>query len=507
MGSTTIVPTGEATGEIYFDRLSPIRVFGTEAIRETLTDNVLEQAVNARLCPEITDVVLTPDAHVGFGAPIGCVMVSPSFIYPGPVGVDINCSMSLLRFDLSEEALRGEKSLRRAIIQAIEKRVPTGVGNKELKLARKFPLELIERAIVEGPTPEICEETGIPYEWTSRCEDAFRTGHDGTIDSLRSRLEALKTILSARKGGLERNYVNKLQQLGSYGGGNHFGECEVIRLTEEEKRNDGSNEENPSVAQTFGLRDGDLAFLSHCGSRGFGNLLATEQFALLKRKFETWRIPIPACDPQLVYAPLGTPEANDYLDDMTLAANFATLNHLLINALVWEAFRECIPGVQASLVYYISHNIARKEIIDERPLWIHRKGATRAYPANHFALRGTPFAKTGHPILLPGNPTQGSSVMVALEGAKRSYYSVNHGAGRILARRKAVETLDQKAVDSEFEDADVLTNCRFYPKDEAPAAYKDFNEVLRSVKLAGLAREVARLQARFVIKDSSNPDD
>ena len=203
-----------------------------------------------------------------------------------------------------------------------------------------------------------------------------------------------------------------------------------------------------------------------------------------------------------MYAPLGTPEADAYLDDMALGANFATVNHLLINALVLEAFQEVIPGTKGQLVYFISHNIARREIVENREAWVHRKGATRAFPGGHHALRGTPFAETGHPILLPGNPTAGSCVMVAEPGADKSCYSVNHGAGRAKGRKAAIRELDQQTVDDEFTAHDILTNCRFYPKDEAPAAYKDFNEVLRSVELAGLAREVARLRARFVIKDS-----
>ena len=139
--------------------------------------------------------------------------------------------------------------------------------------------------------------------------------------------------------------------------------------------------------------------------------------------------------------------------------------------------------------------------------WVHRKGATRAFPAGHPGLGGTPFADTGHPILLPGNPQAGSAVMVADAGAAASLYSVNHGAGRVLGRKRAMAQLDQAAIDRSFADADILTNCRAYPRDEAPAAYKDFNEVLRSVKLAGLASEVARLQARFVIKDAAKADD
>jgi tRNA-splicing ligase RtcB len=208
-----------------------------------------------------------------------------------------------------------------------------------------------------------------------------------------------------------------------------------------------------------------------------------------------------------VHAPLGSPEANAYLDDMALGANFATVNHMLINALVLEAFQQIIPGVKGNLVYFISHNIARQEIVDNRPTWVHRKGATRAFPGGHHALKGTPFERTGHPILLPGNPQDGSSVMVAEEGAKKSYYSVNHGAGRRMSRTAANKSLDQKQIDKSFDEADILTNCRNYPRDEAPRAYKDFEEVLSSVKKAGLATEVARLKARFVIKDGDKADD
>jgi tRNA-splicing ligase RtcB (3'-phosphate/5'-hydroxy nucleic acid ligase) len=247
--------------------------------------------------------------------------------------------------------------------------------------------------------------------------------------------------------------------------------------------------------------------LSHCGSRGIGHQLATGQFKSLQGKFAEWDIPLPGGDRELVYAPLGTPEADAYLDDMALGANFATVNHLLINALVLEAFQEVLPGVTGQLVYFISHNIARKEVVDNNLAWVHRKGATRAFPAGHYSLRDTPFADTGHPILLPGNPQAGSAVMVADPGAAVSCYSVNHGAGRQLGRKAAKRALNQAEIDRSFEAADILTNCRTYPMDEAPAAYKDFDEVLRSVKTAGLASEVARLKAKFVIKDGDQADD
>ena len=262
-----------------------------------------------------------------------------------------------------------------------------------------------------------------------------------------------------------------------------------------------------ATAAAFGLRDYCVAFLSHCGSRGFGHRLAMGQFRDLQQKFAAWDIPLPGNDRELVYAPLGSPEADAYLDDMALGANFATLNHLLINALVLEAFQEVLPGATGTLVYFISHNIARKEVVDNKPAWVHRKGATRAFPAGHHGLRGTPFAATGHPILLPGNPREGSVVMVAAEGAAKSCYSVNHGAGRRMGRKDAIRRLDQAAVDRELDECDILSNCRLYPKDEAPDAYKDFGEVLKSVESAGLATPVAKLKARFVIKDGGEADD
>jgi tRNA-splicing ligase RtcB (3'-phosphate/5'-hydroxy nucleic acid ligase) len=138
---------------------------------------------------------------------------------------------------------------------------------------------------------------------------------------------------------------------------------------------------------------------------------------------------------------------------------------------------------------------------------VHRKGATRAFPAGHPDLAGTPFAAVGHPILLPGNPQAGSAVMVADAGAALSCFSVNHGAGRQLGRKRAKRELSQAEVDRSFAERDILTNTRNYPLDEAPAAYKDFDEVLRSVTTAGLASRVARLDARFVIKDASAADD
>ncbi|HEY3320531.1 MAG TPA: RtcB family protein [Planctomycetota bacterium] len=491
-----LIPTGEATAILPAREKNgkPITVIGTQAIRDGLEAYCLEQALNARSAPGVADVVVNPDAHQGYGAPIGCVLTSPTHIYPGPVGVDIKCSMSLLQLDLPIGEVSA-KPVRRTLINAIAERIPTGAGQGQRSVPKSHRVsgEVSRRAVIEGASEAVCAALGVPAEWAGRCEDSYHAGHDGSRDALAARMEFVE------KTGIVRNCSEKLQQLGSYGGGNHFGECEAVQIVKSEK--------NAAAAEVFGLRDGCVAFLSHCGSRGFGNILATNQFRVLQNLFETWSIPLPGNDRELVYAPLGTPEADAYIDDMALGANFATVNHLLINALVLEAFQEVFPGVKGQLVYFISHNIARQEFFDGKKVWVHRKGATRASPAGHPALRGTHFAETGHPILLPGNPVAGSVVMVAEEGAVKSCYSVNHGAGRQKGRKAAIRELDQKTVDAEFDSADILTNCRQYPKDEAPAAYKDFGEVLKSVEQAGLARTVATLKAKFVIKDGDKADD
>ncbi|MCA9277551.1 MAG: RtcB family protein [Phycisphaeraceae bacterium] len=490
------IATGEATAMLPLPNdQRPVTVIGTDAIRATFDEGCLKQTINSAMAPGVSHLVLNPDAHVGYGTPVGCVMSSPSHIYPGPVGVDIKCSMSLLAIDIDKSAVT-DKAARRALINAICERTPTGAGRgqRSVPKARAVDQLLGEKAVTEGASREVCEALGIPFDWASRCEDSEHTGHDGSTAALVERLRVL-----GRQPKFHERFPAKMRQLGSYGGGNHFGECEIVRVHD--------NERAQRAAEVFGLRDGGVAFLSHCGSRGFGHDLASGQFRVLQDKFTSWGIPLPGGDRQLVHAPLGSPEADAYLDDMALGANFATVNHLLINALVLEAFQEIFPGVTGQLVYFISHNIARKEVVDNKLEWVHRKGATRAFPAGHHELKNTPFAETGHPILLPGNPQAGSAVMVADPGAALSCYSINHGAGRALGRKAAGRTLNQAQVDASFAERDILTNCRMYPIDEAPEAYKDFDEVLRSVELAGLASEVARLQARFVIKDGDKADD
>lgn len=487
--------TGEATSEIDLGPdFRPITVIANDSIRRSMDANCVQQAVNARLSPGVSHVVLNPDAHLGYGAPVGCVMVSPTHVYPGPVGVDIKCSMSFLQTDLPAEAVEDHK-VRKLLIREISRRIPTGPGrgSRHVPKGRSVDDRLGRSVVTEGASKHVLKQLGIPSNWAERCEDAYHRAPDGSIDSLAARLEC--KIDQDRI----RNFREKASQLGSYGGGNHFGECEIVHISDKP--------EMKAIADVFGLKDGNVGFLSHCGSRGFGYGLATQQFAALKTRFKKAELAFPFGDSNLVYAEYGSREGFEYLCDMAMGANFATVNHLLINALVLEAFQAVIPGTRGNLVYFISHNIARREPVDGMLQWVHRKGATRAFPAGHEQLAGTPFADVGHPILLPGNPRDGSSIMVAMPGAEQACYSVNHGAGRCMSRTAAKKQLTQQSVEASLANHDVLSNCRQYPRDEAPAAYKDFEQVLASVKQAGLAEEVARLKARFVIKDGAPADD
>jgi len=488
--SPNISITGEATGQIDLGPdHCPIEVIGNESIRGSFGDSCIYQAMAAARSPGVSRFVLNPDAHWGYGVPIGSVLVSPTHIYPSPVGVDIKCSMSLLQTDVPEDAI-ADPRVRRQLIREIESRLANG-----RKPARDQGVteESGFDAAVHGGSKKVVKHFGIPQAWLERCETAKHSVLNDAQDSLAIRMEKLirEKVIT--------DFQGKCRQLGSYGGGNHFGECEVVRVVDSETAR--------KTAASFGLRDGCVGFLSHCGSRGLGYALATNQFYQLKTAFKKKGLAYPNGDAQLVYAEYGSPEATEYLTDMSLGANFATVNHLLINSIVLQAFQKVLPGARGELVYFISHNIANREELDGQYVWVHRKGATRALPSGHANLVGTPFEETGHPILLPGNPRDGSSIMVALPGASRTAFSINHGAGRCMSRTEAKKKLNAAAVQKSLDDFDVLSNSRYYPVDEAPDAYKNFADVLQSVEQAGLAQEVAKLQARFVIKEGGSGAD
>jgi len=464
----------------------PVTFVANDAILEGLDARCIEQAVNAAQAPGVEALIVNPDAHAGYGCPVGSVMVTKEMLYPGMVGPDICCSMSYLQTDLPGDAVLDRES-RRALIDAVCARIPTGATARLASKGRRFTSETLFDVATHGAGKgRVLANMGIPPEWASYCEEAAH----GDPDALGERLSKI---------GSDR-LLAKLTQIGSFGSGNHFGECEVASVVP------GQEE----LAKHFGVLDGAVGFLSHCGSRGFGYRLADSHFRGLEHHFKTWAMPFPGNDKELVYAPDSTPEGQAYLSDMYLGANFATVNHLLINTLVLEAFREVFPGTNGHLVYHVSHNIGRRELHIDGPVggkvsgsqWVWRKGATRAFPAKHPSLGDTRYYQTGHPVLLPGDPASGSFIMVGAAGGHKTAFSINHGAGRAMGRKEAKRVLSQASVEAALLDGDILSNCRTYPVDEAPAAYKNFGDVIASVEGAGLASAVAKLSARFVIKDA-----
>jgi len=227
----------------------------------------------------------------------------------------------------------------------------------------------------------------------------------------------------------------------------------------------------------------------HTGSRGFGHGLATNYFELARAEH-----PELLKDIDLGYFTPESAHYRDYLNAVAAGGNYAILNRLVIFEQVSEAFRE-VFGEGLELVYEISHNLVQREQHPEfGDVWVHRKGATRAFPAGHPFLKGTRWEATGHPVLIPGSNKDWSYILRPLEGASRSGYSVNHGAGRRISRGEAMRTLSQRKIDDEYREAGIVVNADGHvPLDEAAPCYKSSDEVVSAVVGAGLAEVEHRL--------------
>ncbi|MBZ5552984.1 MAG: RtcB family protein [Acidobacteriia bacterium] len=448
-------------------RNKKIPVIANENILETITDRVIQQASNTANAEGVESVVLNPDAHEGYGAPIGCVVVTSDTLMPGPVGFDISCSMSFLQTDLQPADVL-DRRVRRTLIQEIEKRIALGAGSKPAPLQQRVTPQEFHEIIGRGPEArEILTSHDVDLSWTGNLE--------------RKWLEADPDVISKR--AFERGF----DQLGSLGGGNHFIEMETSEIVDSK------------LASHFGVGEG-VVIVTHCGSRGFGHQIASEFFKQLEHDFKAADQPFPGNDRELVFCYRDTPRGERYWKSVGCGANFAIVNHLFINTALRDSLRTIFPGVNCYLVYLISHNLVQPEVIEGKTKFVHRKGATRALPSGHPLLQGTKFEATGHPALVPGSALAGSSLMVADVNSHLTHHSVNHGAGRAMGRNQARRTLDQKSVDEEMERHDVLFNYRHYPIDESAAAYKNYEDVIQSMLEARIARLVSRHKPLMVLK-------
>ena len=423
----------------------PVRLFVTDKLLVESEPTLYRQIVNATRFPGARLVCVTPDVHYGYGVPVGCVILTDrdeGAIAMGPVGFDIGCGMMSARSKVDANLATPDRKLE--FNREVTKRVALGAGGKSVKLGKLSEKEFEE--LVRGGAEYYVDKYGASFD-RSRAERHRIPVRDGW------------SIPWGEKGKPERG----LDQLGSLGGGNHFIELQRCEDT------------------------GTLFVQVHTGSRGFGHGLATNYFQMAKDERAGTGEEITDLD--LGYFTPESKHFQDYLSAVAAGGNYAILNRLVIYEQIAEAFRKVFKE-DLELIYEISHNLVQaEEHPDFGKVWVHRKGATRAFPGGHPALAGTIWQDTGHPVLIPGSNRDYSYVLRAEPGAVKSGFSVNHGAGRRLSRGEAMRQLDQRKVDEQYRRDGILVNLDGrVPLDESNACYKSAEEVVAAVISAGLAR-------------------
>lgn len=452
-------------------------IYANEAI--TIEQEALQQLKNAASLDPRAIVLATPDIHSGYGVPIGCVLATPSFISPCAVGYDINCGMRMLTTPLQ----RGEVDIT-ALAQSIRRDIPLGEGKHNVSVSKAQLDAVLERGL--EAVPQIVNAHPRLYEAFDEEEYARDMECAEDRGSMRGNPDAVS------KHAKERGQ----DQLGTLGGGNHFIEIQVVEDIYDTK-----------TAEAFGLRRGQITFMIHSGSRGLGHQVADDYMKSARQWIERQGIYVP--DRDLAYFDLSTKQAQEYIGAMQAAANFAFVNRYVMAALIRRNVRHYYgKDLPLPCLYDVPHNIAKLEEHGGTKYWVHRKGATRAFPAE--LMQGTKFAATGQPVLIPGSMGTASYVLAGTESGREALYSVNHGAGRKMSRTAASGVGRRGArheaaiTDEEFrrsmEGVLLLCEDRRTIKAEAPGAYKDIDEVIAVVSGAGLAVPVARLRPLAVLK-------
>ena len=417
----------------------PVRIFMTRRLLEDLEDGVYRQIVNATRFPGVRMVCITPDAHFGYGVPVGSVIITDGPVAMGPVGYDIGCGMVSASSDVPASAATPDACMR--FNSEVIARIGMGAGGA----GRTERLSRIDRdefqRIIRG---------GAEY---------YAARYGERVDRQRAERHVLPVddgwdVPWQGEGKPERGVT----QLGSLGGGNHFVELQ---------RN----------------QEGRIFLQVHTGSRGFGHGMATNYFQMARdeRPGEITHLDLGYFTPDSIHY-------RSYINAVAAGANYAIVNRLAIFEEIAAAFRTVFKA-DLELVYEISHNLVQREWHPELgDVWVHRKGATRALPAGHPQLAGTVWESTGHPVLIPGSNKDWSYILRPLPGAVESGFSVNHGAGRRMARAAAMRSLSQEKVDREYRSAGILVNTDGrVPLDESAHVYKSSREVVQAVTHAGLA--------------------
>lgn len=454
----------------------PGRLFLSDKLMGTIDKETINQVANVAMLPGILDYSMAmPDVHLGYGFTIGGVAAfdqEEGVISPGGVGFDINCGVRLMKTNLQkEEIIPNIKTLTENLFH----KIPSGVGSKgQFKVT---DTELTE-AFLHGSQWAVEAGYGIESD-TKNCESyGFMPG--GNPD---------KVSTKARKRGRP--------QFGTLGSGNHFLEIQYV-----DKIYD------PIAAAAYGLTEGQVTVMIHCGSRGAGHQICTDHLQTLNQAVKKYKINVP--DMQLACAPAKSKEAQDYFEAMMCGANYAWANRQIIMHWTREVFEQFYgkdtDALGMDLLYDVAHNVAKFEThrVDgkKEDVYVHRKGATRAFPEGHPDVPQQ-YRDVGQPVLIPGS--MGTPSFILKGGPKSmelSFGSACHGAGRVMGRGQAKHNMSGEAIQEELAKQGITVRAEKASviAEEAPSVYKNSDDVVDVVDRLGIAQKVARLIPIGVIK-------
>jgi tRNA-splicing ligase RtcB len=447
-------------------------LYATRELVEAMDDKVREQVRNVATLPGIVGASYAmPDAHWGYGFAIGGVAAfepREGVVSAGGVGFDISCGVRCLRTGLgAEQVVARQADLAEALFAAI----PAGVGREgDLRLDD----DEMDAMLAGGA------------RW------ALERGYGEARDL--DRVEERGCMAGARPERVSRRAKERQRgEVGTLGSGNHY--LEVQRVARVLDRD---------LAAAFGLAAGDAVVSIHCGSRGLGHQIGTEFLARMVKAAPGHGLELP--DRELACAPIDSDLGREYLGAMRAGINCALANRQVLTHLAREVFARVLPEASLELVYDVSHNTCKEETHEvdgrRRRLFVHRKGATRAFGPRHPDLP-TSLADAGQPVLIGGSMGTSSWVLAGLaSGEARSFSSACHGAGREMSRRQATRRWKGREVVDELARRGILIRSPSLRgvAEEAPGAYKDVDEVVAAAEGAGLARRVARLEPLVCIK-------
>ncbi len=451
-------------------------IFAAETLVRDMDHKVYEQVVNVATLPGIEKASYAmPDAHWGYGLPVGGVVATDEregVVSPGAVGYDIGCGVRLMSSRLTRADLAPHLE---TLADQLYHEVPCGVGSTG---GIRLGAADLDRVLRTGARWAVQQGLGTASD-LEHCEEG------GVLDDA----DPKSVSVGARGRGRD--------QLGTLGSGNHFLEVQEV-----------AEIYDPHAAQVMGLEVGRVTVMIHCGSRGLGHQVCTDFVREVIRKLGEWGIQLP--DRQLACAPIGSPEGRSYLGAMRAAANFAWANRQCITHGVRKAFETVLGKSWEStglhLVYDVAHNIAKMEWHQTQKgrvrCLVHRKGATRAFPAGHPDVPAA-YREIGQPVMVPGDMGRYSFVLVGRPGSmQHAFGSTCHGAGRNMSRTQAVRETRGRDLVAELRQLGVVVRYegRDTLREETSEAYKDAAQVVQVCKGADLSRPVAMVKPFIVVK-------